>query len=348
MTTQQNEKNINESIAQVASRLEEQKINEASPTSEEQEQETTTNEQLWKMLEDFKRAVDEEAGKRLTVKQFVRCLTSPFTIKNMARISEDCFCADPLIDGRDLKSLHCCGVVFHAECLGEWFDRDERCPTCRHSHGNRRQRLTDEELATSMSLHGERLPGDPMDRDEDPMDSDEARMMADEEQRPINNPVDSQAEFAQRIAGDCFCGDPLMDGRDIRVLDCCPDALFHDECLGEWFSRDGRCPYCEPSHDDRRQRMTGEEYVYSMNLNVERLPGDPMDSDEARMMADEEQRPINDPVDSQAEFWSREAENQRRQQLHNEEVDEADYESYFNGDHPDDAYDDYYYEYHWD
>jgi hypothetical protein len=204
-----------------------------------------------------------------------------------------------------------------------------------------------------MNLNGERLPGDPMD-------SDEARMMADEEQRLINETVDRQAEFAQRIAGDCFCADPLMDGRDIRVLDCCPDALFHAECLGEWFSRDGRCPYCEHSHDDRRQRMTGEEYVDSMNLNGERLPGDSIDSDEARMMADEEQRPINDPVDRQAEFWSRErAENQRRQQLHNEEVredvqnsleevQEADYESYFDDGHPDDAYDDYYYEYHWD
>jgi hypothetical protein len=118
------------------------------------------------MLEDFKRAVDEEAGKRLTVKQFVRCLTSPFTIKNMSRISEDCFCADPLSDGRDLKSLHCCGTVFHAGCLMEWFDRDERCPYCQHSHGNRRPRLTYEELATSMSLHGDRLPGDPMDDDD--------------------------------------------------------------------------------------------------------------------------------------------------------------------------------------
>lgn len=208
-----------------------------------------------------------------------------------------------------------------------------------------------------MNLDGERLP-------EDPMDSDEAWMMADEEQRLINETVDRPADFAQRlierIEGDCFCADPLLDGRGIRVLGCCPDAIFHDECLDEWFSRDGRCPYCEHSHDDRRQRMTAEEYVDSMNLNGQRLPGDSIDSDEARMMADEEQRPINEIVDRQAEFRSREcAENHRRQQLHNEEVredvqnsleevQEAYYESYFDDGHPDHAYDDYYYQYHWD
>ena len=36
------------------------------------------------------------------------------------------------------RRLECCALLFHQDCIQKKFDRDERCPSCGHSHGPRR------------------------------------------------------------------------------------------------------------------------------------------------------------------------------------------------------------------
>jgi hypothetical protein len=41
-------------------------------------------------------------------------------------------CQDSLLAGSEARALNACGHRFHPDCIGTWFQRDVRCPTCRH------------------------------------------------------------------------------------------------------------------------------------------------------------------------------------------------------------------------
>ena len=52
--------------------------------------------------------------------------------------SDNCaICQDALIqDGRQVRRINTCHHMFHDNCIGTWFNRNVRCPTCRHDIRN--------------------------------------------------------------------------------------------------------------------------------------------------------------------------------------------------------------------
>jgi hypothetical protein len=41
-------------------------------------------------------------------------------------------CQDVIENGAVIRKINHCGHIFHKECIDAWFDRNVRCPTCRH------------------------------------------------------------------------------------------------------------------------------------------------------------------------------------------------------------------------
>ena len=50
----------------------------------------------------------------------------------------DCTICQKVVETKDEERLECCGLLFHEDCIQEKSKRDERCPSCGHSHGPRR------------------------------------------------------------------------------------------------------------------------------------------------------------------------------------------------------------------
>jgi hypothetical protein len=41
-------------------------------------------------------------------------------------------CQDSMMAGSEARALNACDHRFHPGCIDTWFQRDVRCPTCRH------------------------------------------------------------------------------------------------------------------------------------------------------------------------------------------------------------------------
>lgn len=47
-------------------------------------------------------------------------------------------CQGTIAEGAEIRKLTHCGHFFHKDCIDVWFQRDTRCPTCRHDIRSRR------------------------------------------------------------------------------------------------------------------------------------------------------------------------------------------------------------------
>jgi hypothetical protein len=50
-----------------------------------------------------------------------------------ALVEDNCaICQDAMERGAQIRRINQCGHIFHKECVDAWFQRNVRCPTCRH------------------------------------------------------------------------------------------------------------------------------------------------------------------------------------------------------------------------
>jgi hypothetical protein len=69
-----------------------------------------------------------------------------------ALVEDNCaICQDAMERGVQIRKINHCGHIFHKECIDAWFQRNVRCPTCRHDIRENNQSSRSSTTSTSSS-----------------------------------------------------------------------------------------------------------------------------------------------------------------------------------------------------